>query len=89
MRTLLSRYVLLELLKVFGCALVALTLFVVLIGVAQEAISQGLGAVTVIQLVPFILPEALRFLFRRPFCLRFAAFTVAWPRRMNSSPRKA
>ncbi len=58
---LLTRYLLWELLKVFFCALLALTGMVVLVGVAQEAIRQGLGPLPVLRMVPYIMPEALRF----------------------------
>ena len=58
---LLTRYVLWELIKVFLTALVALTGMVVLIGLAMEAIRQGLGPLPIIRMVPYILPDSLRF----------------------------
>lgn len=58
---LLTRYLLWELLKVFLCALTALTGLFVLVGVAQEAIRQGLGPLPILRMIPYILPDALRF----------------------------
>jgi len=58
---LLTRYVLAELLKVFVVVLAAMTLFMVFFGVGKEAISQGLGVAQIIRILPYILPEALRF----------------------------
>ncbi len=57
----ISCYILFELLTVFTVTLTALTSLVVVGGIASEAMQQGLGPVAIIQLVPFILPEALRF----------------------------
>ncbi|MCA9268118.1 MAG: LptF/LptG family permease, partial [Planctomycetales bacterium] len=58
---LLTRYILWELMKVFLSALTALTGLVVLVGVAQEAIRQGLGPAPVLRMMPYVLPDALRF----------------------------
>ncbi|MFM8379549.1 MAG: LptF/LptG family permease [Planctomycetia bacterium] len=57
----LSRYVLSELLQVFLVALGALTLFMLVVGLVKEAQQQGLGILQIIQLVPYVLPEAMRF----------------------------
>jgi lipopolysaccharide export system permease protein len=57
----LTRYVLIELVKVFAVSLAAMTLFMILVGVMKEAYSQGLGLKQVILLLPYVLPEALRF----------------------------
>jgi lipopolysaccharide export system permease protein len=57
----LSRYVLSELLQVFLVALGALTLFMLVVGLVKEAQQQGLGIVQIVQLVPYVLPEAMRF----------------------------
>ena len=59
--TIISRYVLLELLKVFLVSLAALTLFMVVIGLVKEAQQQGLGAMQIAALLPYVLPEAMRF----------------------------
>src|SRR5689334_8306314 len=55
---LLTRYVVWELMKQFLCALSAMT---VLVGVAQEAINHGLGPLPILRMMPYILPDALRF----------------------------
>lgn len=57
----LSRYVLVELLQVFLVALSALTLFMLVVGLVKEAQQQGLGLVQIARLVPYVLPEAMRF----------------------------
>lgn len=58
---LLTRYVLAELIKVFLIALTGMTLFMVMVGVSREAYSQGLGLKQILLLIPYILPDALRF----------------------------
>ena len=57
----LTRYVLIELVKVFAVSLAGMTLFMILVGVMKEAYSQGLGLKQVALLLPYVLPEALRF----------------------------
>lgn len=71
---LLTRYVLGELLKVFLLALVALTVLIVLGGVVREALAQNLPLGQVVQLIPFILPDALRIAI--PVTLLLAATNV-------------
>ncbi len=57
----ISRYVLWELLQVFLVALSTLTLFMLIVGLVKEAQQQGLGLVQILMLVPYVLPEAMRF----------------------------
>jgi len=57
----LSRYVLAELLQVFLVALSALTLFMLVVGLVKEAQQKGLGLLQIARLVPYVLPEAMRF----------------------------
>jgi lipopolysaccharide export system permease protein len=59
--TILTRYILMDLLKVFSITLAALTLVLVLVLVGKEAIGQGLGPGPVLRLIPFLLPTALVF----------------------------
>lgn len=59
--SLTTRYVLAELLKVFAITLTGMTFLMIVVGVASEAILQGLGPVPIAQLVPYVLPNALRF----------------------------
>ena len=59
----LTRYVLIEILKVFVVSLVALTMLILLIGVGRELLRRGLGLVAVLQLFPFVLPISLQFAF--------------------------
>jgi lipopolysaccharide export system permease protein len=56
----LTRYVLTELGKVFSVALGGLTTLMIIIGVVREAASQNLPLTQVLQLIPYILPDALR-----------------------------
>lgn len=69
-----TRYVLAELLKVFCVTLAGMTLMMVLIGVAFEAIRQGLGLSPILQLIPFVLPNAL--LYSIPGTILFAVCSV-------------
>ena len=57
----ITRYVLSELLQVFLVALSALTLFMLVIGLVKEAQQQGLGLMQILALIPYVLPEAMRF----------------------------
>ena len=59
----LTRYILVEVLKIFVVALIALTLLILLIGVARELLRKGLGPAAVIQLLPYLLPVSLQFAF--------------------------
>ena len=72
--SLLTRYVLSDLLKVFGATLAVMTALMILMGVAREALQQGLGPLAVVQLLPFILPDALRF--SVPATILFATCSV-------------
>ncbi len=71
---LLSRYILRELLTVFAVALVGMTLVMLLVGVAQEAIRQNLGLLPILRLIPYFLPNAL--VFAVPGTILFAACSV-------------
>jgi lipopolysaccharide export system permease protein len=57
----LPRYVLLELIKIFLVSLIAITLMMIIVGVVKQAADQGLGPAQVVRLLPYILPDALRF----------------------------
>lgn len=59
--TRVTRYVLGELLKVFLITLTGMTFLVLIAGVAQEAVRQGLGAEPILKLIPYAIPNALRF----------------------------
>jgi lipopolysaccharide export system permease protein len=58
---LLTAYVLKEIAGVFLVTLTALTALMLLVGMGKEAVSQGLGLLHIIQLVPYLLPNALQF----------------------------
>jgi lipopolysaccharide export system permease protein len=55
----LTRYVIAELLKVFLMTLAAVTLFMIVVVVAREALRHGLGLGPLLRLIPYVLPEAL------------------------------
>jgi lipopolysaccharide export system permease protein len=57
----LTRYVLVEVLKVFVVALTILTMMMILVGVVKEARDQGLEPRQILQIIPYILPDALRY----------------------------
>jgi lipopolysaccharide export system permease protein len=77
----LTRYVLFELTKVFLIVLIGMTLLLLLVGVVREAVSQSLGLAQIARLLPFTLPDALRF--SLPGSALFAACSVYG--RMSSS----
>ncbi|MFZ5830494.1 MAG: LptF/LptG family permease [Planctomycetota bacterium] len=56
----LTRYVLLEMCKVFGVALLGLTLMMIVVGAVREALQQSLPLGQLLRLIPYILPDALR-----------------------------
>ena len=58
---LITRYVVWELLKVFIVSSAAFVLLMLLVGLAQKAREHGIGPDIVVQLVPFLIPEALMF----------------------------
>jgi lipopolysaccharide export system permease protein len=70
----LTRYVLAELLKIFMVTLTALTMMMVAYGLWRQAREQGLGPQQVIRLIPYILPEMLRYTI--PATLLFATSSV-------------
>lgn len=70
----LTRYVALELFKVFAVSLASMTLFMIVVGVMTKAYSEGLGLKQIVLLVPYFLPEALRFAV--PGTVLFAACSV-------------
>jgi lipopolysaccharide export system permease protein len=71
---LLSRYISWELLKVFLLTLMGMTLVLLLAGIAQEAVRQGLGLLPILRLVPYFLPNAL--VFAVPGTILFAVCSV-------------
>jgi lipopolysaccharide export system permease protein len=71
---LLSRYILAELLKVFFVTLLGMTMVILLAGIAQEAVRQGLGLLPILRLVPYLLPNAL--VYAVPGTILFAVCSV-------------
>jgi lipopolysaccharide export system permease protein len=69
-----TRYILAELLKSFTLALVGLTLLLLVLGVVREAHSQGLGPAETARLLPYLLPDMLRYTL--PATMLFAVSSV-------------
>ncbi len=69
-----NRYILWEISKLFVIALVAFTSVIVLFGVMQQLLSQGLGTMAVLYLLPYILPVSLQYAL--PATLLFAVCSV-------------
>jgi lipopolysaccharide export system permease protein len=61
MPSIITRYILRELVGWFAVVLVLLTLLLVLVGVAQEAVRMNLGLGPTLRLIPFVLPTSLAF----------------------------
>lgn len=59
--TRITRYILREVFLVFILTLLGMTAIMMVVGVLQEALQQGLGIVPVLQLIPYLIPNALRF----------------------------
>lgn len=57
---LLTRHLIAELTKAFIAALTIVTLLLLLVGVAREALGQSLPPTSILRLIPFVLPDALR-----------------------------
>ena len=57
----LTRYIVLEMLKVFIVTLSSMTALMLIVGVVQEAIRENLTPLTILQLIPYVLPNALCF----------------------------
>ena len=70
----ITRYVIFELIKVFLVVLAAMTILMLLIGLIQRAVREGMEPLPVLRLIPFILPDALRFAI--PGTMLFAACAV-------------
>lgn len=61
MPTRLTRYILLEIFKIFSVSLFVLTSLILLIGVGRELLREGLGVMAIISLLPYILPMSLQY----------------------------
>ncbi|MFT5525834.1 MAG: lipopolysaccharide export system permease protein [Pirellulaceae bacterium] len=72
--TRITRYILFELVAIFALTLTGMTAFIVLVVLAQEAVRQGLGPMPILRMIPFVLPNALRFAV--PGTILFAACSV-------------
>ncbi len=71
---LLSRYILLELIKVLLISLIGMTCIILLAVVGQEAVRQGLGLWPFLRLIPYSLPNAL--VYAVPGTILFAVCSV-------------
>lgn len=57
----LTRYVVLDLLKVFLLILTGLTLMIFIVLLGKEAVEKGFGLGTLLRVTPYLLPEAMQF----------------------------
>lgn len=57
----ISRYIVTELAKVFVVTLLGMTTLMILVGLVQEAIQENLTPLTIVQLIPYVIPNALCF----------------------------
>jgi len=69
-----NRYILWEVTKLFVVALCAFTTLIMLVGLVQQLISQGLGPMAILELLPYVLPISLQFAI--PATLLFAVCSV-------------
>lgn len=58
---LLTRYTVVEFLKVFLVAMAGMTIFMFFVVGGREAVRQGLGPEPILRIMPYILPESMRF----------------------------
>jgi lipopolysaccharide export system permease protein len=56
----ITRYIAGEIIKIFVVALFSLTLLILLIGVGRELLREGLGPLSVLQLLPYVLPLSMQ-----------------------------
>lgn len=70
----INRYIAWELIKIFVLVLTGVTVLLLMAGMLQQAIREGLGLAPVLRIVPYILPHALRFAV--PATILFAVCTV-------------
>ena len=71
---LLTRYILSELLKVFAVALTGITALFMMYGIVAQAVRQNLGFAQILMMLPYFLPEAMRFAV--PATILFAVCSV-------------
>ena len=71
---LITRYILSELLKVFAIALTGITTLFMMYGIVAQAVRQNLGLSQIISLLPYFVPEAMRFAV--PATILFAVCSV-------------
>jgi lipopolysaccharide export system permease protein len=57
----LTRYIVLDLLKVFLLTLTVMTAFMFVLLLGKEAVENGLGVVPIMRMLPYILPQAMQF----------------------------
>jgi lipopolysaccharide export system permease protein len=69
-----NRYIVWEITKLFVVALVAFTTMIMLAGVVQQLLSQGLGPMAIVELLPYVLPTSLQFAL--PATLLFAVCSI-------------
>lgn len=57
----LTRYVLIDLLKVFALTLTGMTLLIFVVLIGKEAVDKGIGLGPLLKMAPYLLPQAMQF----------------------------
>ena len=55
----MQRYILMDLLRVFGLLVAVLTAMLVFVGVTQQASENNLGGARILQIMPFVVPQSV------------------------------
>ncbi len=83
-----NRYILWEIAKLFSIALIAFTTIIMLGGLMQQIVLEGLGPMAILDLLPYLLPIGLQFGLPPTLLFAFAAFMDASARTMKSWPSR-
>ncbi len=79
-----NRYILWEIAKLFSIALIAFTTIIMLGGLMQQLVLEGLGPMAILDLLPYLLPIGLQFGLPQRCCLLCAVFMVGSVQTMKS-----
>ena len=71
---LFTRYIFLEVLKLFLIALFAITMLLMIVFLVERAVVEGVGVLAIVKLIPYLLPMSLQYAL--PATLLFAACNV-------------
>ncbi len=83
-----NRYILWEIAKLFSIALIAFTTIIMLGGLMQQLVLEGLGPMAILDLLPYLLPIGCNLDYHNTFVCGFVVFTVESARTTRLSPSK-